>query len=135
MAPDPFSRQHPDEIHTPSWHAASNRPIVDGKYNDPETGEVRNATGFEFSGPPAVDVIITNLHEDSSTSVRRVQLPFRVEALLVWIMRIVDERKLQIDSLNATPYAIRVVLAHELSGEEFAEVADVMATGIWNYRQ
>lgn len=53
----------------------------------------------------------------------------------MWIMRIVDERKLQIDSLNATPYAIRVVLAHELSGEEFAEVADVMATGIWNYRQ
>ncbi|PYH38301.1 uncharacterized protein BO87DRAFT_373180 [Aspergillus neoniger CBS 115656] len=131
LHPQPFHREHPDELHTPSWHAASNRPIVDGKFNDPETGEVRDAGGLVFSGPPAVDIIITNIHEGSSNNIFRAQLPFRMEKLLAWILRVVGERKLQLDSLNATPYAIRVVLAHELNEGQFHEIAHEMATGIW----
>ncbi|GLB11241.1 hypothetical protein AtubIFM57258_008107 [Aspergillus tubingensis] len=131
LCPQPFHREHPDELHTPSWHAASNRPIVDGKFNDPETGEVRDAGGLVFSGPPAVDIIITNIHEGSSNNIFRAQLPFRMEKLLAWILRVVGERKLQLDSLNATPYAIRVVLAHELNEGQFHEIAHEMAAGIW----
>ncbi|RAH63296.1 hypothetical protein BO85DRAFT_444592 [Aspergillus piperis CBS 112811] len=127
----PFHREHPDELHTPSWHAASNRPIVDGKFNDPETGEVRDAGGLVFSGPPAVDIIITNIHEGSSNNIFRAQLPFHMEKLLVWILRVVGERKLQLDSLNATSYAIRVVLSHELNEGQFHEIAYEMAGGIW----
>ncbi|PYH94517.1 hypothetical protein BO71DRAFT_398798 [Aspergillus ellipticus CBS 707.79] len=126
-----FQREHPDELHVPGWHAESNRPIVDGKYHDPATGELRAATGHEYAGPPAVDIVITNLHEASAGRIHRAQLPFRVEKLLGWMMRVVEERKLQLDSVNATPYAIRVVLAHGLDGEQFSEVAGVMANGIW----
>ncbi|GKZ36771.1 hypothetical protein AbraIFM66950_007968 [Aspergillus brasiliensis] len=127
LAPPP---RHPDEFFTPGWDAESNRPVVDGKYHEPKTGELRPAIGRQFAGPPAVDIIITNLHEESCGRVYRAQLPFRVERLLVWIMGVVEDRKLQLDSLNATPYAIRVVLAHELTGGEFTEVASTMAKGI-----
>ncbi|PWY68617.1 hypothetical protein BO70DRAFT_382694 [Aspergillus heteromorphus CBS 117.55] len=110
-----FHRSHPDELHAPSWHATSNRPIVGGKYHDPETGEVRDATGHEFSGPLP-----------PWTSSSRISTRTRPA--------VVEERKLMLDSVNATPYAIRVVLAHGLSGEEFGEVAGVMVDGVWGER-
>ncbi|KAL4895028.1 hypothetical protein BDV59DRAFT_200285 [Aspergillus ambiguus] len=127
-----FQREHPDEIHAPAWDADTKRPIVDGKYNDPETGAVCEARGGEYSGPPAVDIVITNLHEDSAGNIYRGQRPFPVEKLLCWIIGVVEKRNLKLDSLVATTYAIRVVLAHELDQEQFLDVAGVMANGIWD---
>ncbi|KAF9882815.1 hypothetical protein FE257_005122 [Aspergillus nanangensis] len=128
----PFQRQHPDEIHTPVWDADTERPIVDGKYNDPETGTVREASGGQYSGPPAVDIVITNLHQESAGSIYRAQRAFPAEKLLCWIMRVVEKRNLKLDSLVATLYAIRVVLVHELDQDKFIEVSSVMTNGIWD---
>ncbi|KAJ2981346.1 hypothetical protein NQ176_g2085 [Zarea fungicola] len=124
--------KHPDEFDCPIWDYEANRPVVDGKFNDPKTGEVRIDTGAGYLGPPAVDLIITNIHGDSDFKIYRSQRPFPVETILCHIMRIVGDRSLKIDSVNATPYAIRVVLAHPLDVEAFDEVTDQMSNGIWN---
>ncbi|KAL4878031.1 hypothetical protein BJY04DRAFT_221601 [Aspergillus karnatakaensis] len=128
----PFKPSHPSGIHTPPWDATGKRPIVDGKYNDPITGEIRTASGDEYAGPPSVDIIITNTHESSGECMYRTQRPFAMEKLLCWMMRVVGERGIELDSVVATEYAIRIVLEQELDPDGFYEVADVMANGIWD---
>ncbi|KAM6510089.1 hypothetical protein FALCPG4_017717 [Fusarium falciforme] len=123
-----------DEFHPIHWDAEANRPVVDGKYNDPKTEELRTSTGTVYTGPPSVDIIIMNLHEDSNEGIYRATRPFPVEKLLFHMMRIVHERELQIDSVNATAYAIRIILAHELKKEEFIEAAHAMLNAIWDDR-
>jgi len=54
-----------------------------------------------------------------------------VEVLLFQIMKIVNDRKLRLDSLTATGYAIRVIVAHEMTVAEWDGVVDEMANGIW----
>ncbi|KAL3477166.1 hypothetical protein BJX99DRAFT_257642 [Aspergillus californicus] len=108
-----FQPSHPDEIHTPVWDHASQRPIVDGKYNDPKTGETCFAKGDEYSAPPR----------------RRHYCNQHARGLRG--QQVIKKRNLKLDSVIATAYAIRVVLEHELGKEEFFEVVDLMANGIW----
>lgn len=119
-------------MHTPGWHGEARTPVVDGKYYDPNTGELRRASGGEYLGPPAVDIIVKSIHADTTQCVYRAARPFRVEALLWQVMKVVHERKLEIDSVVATAYAIRVILAHEITVEEFGEIAGEMVNGIWD---
>ncbi|KAL2674093.1 hypothetical protein Neosp_012539 [[Neocosmospora] mangrovei] len=112
------------------WDAEDKRPIVDGKHNDPQTGELRISTGAAYSGPPSVHIIIMNLHEDSNEGIFSATRSFPMEKLLFHMMRIVHERNLQVDSVNATQYAIRIILAHELNREEFNEAARAMLGAI-----
>ena len=129
-----FNAEHPQVLYTPEWHGDARTPVVDGKYHDPATGELRVASGDHgyYLGPPAVDIIIRSQHEDTCQCVYRAARPFPVEALLFQIMRVVHDRKLEVDSLNATPYAIRIILSHELTVEEFKEYSLEMANGIWD---
>ncbi|KAJ4320928.1 hypothetical protein N0V84_005632 [Fusarium piperis] len=123
---------HGDEFHPVHWDAKAKRPIVDDKYNDPKTGELRTSTRAIYMGPPSVDIIIMNLHEDSNEGIYCATRPFPVEKLLFHMMRIVHEHGLQIDSVNATAYAIRIILTHELKKEEFIEAAHAMLNAIWD---
>ena len=124
--------EHPDAIHTPSWDWVAKTPVVDGKIEDPKTGELRTASDTQYAGPPSVDMVIMSVHEDTTHCCYRSQRPFPVEKLLYQIMRVVHDRKLAIDSLTATTYAIRIVLAHELTVDEFYKVTDAMSNGIWH---
>lgn len=54
-----------------------------------------------------------------------------MQKLLCHVVGVIRDRGLEVDSLTATPYAIRVVLAHPLNDEKFGEVTDLMANGIW----
>ncbi|OAQ62869.1 hypothetical protein VFPPC_16392 [Pochonia chlamydosporia 170] len=129
----PYEPQHPLEIYTPGWHSDVRTPVVDGKYYDKKTGELRIASDHEeYSGPPAVDIIIKSQHEDTCQCTYRAARPFPVEALLWQIMRVVHDRKLEVDSLIATTYAIRIILCHKLTVDEFHEISIEMANGIWN---
>lgn len=127
-----FEPDHPDEIHCPDWHYEANRPIVDGKYNDPKTGELRALDGSVFSGPPAVDIVVMSIREITVDCCFRAQQPFAVEKLLAHIVKIINAQNLELDSLSVTKYAIRVILAHELSKEEFNKVSMEMALGMWS---
>ena len=119
------------EVHGPGWHADARTPVIDGRYYDPKTGELRAATGHqEYLGPPAVDIIIRSQHEDTTQCVFRASRSFRVEALLCQMMEVVRDQKLEIDSLNATPYAIRIILCSELTVDDFYAAAFRMANGL-----
>ncbi|BCS26664.1 uncharacterized protein APUU_51375S [Aspergillus puulaauensis] len=122
---------HPQEFHSPGWDYEARTPVVDGKYYDRKTGELRTASGPSYSGPPDVDIIIQNLHQDTNNRLYRAARPFPVEILLFGIMKIVNERELRLDSLTATAYAIRVIVAHEMTVAEWDGVVDEMANGIW----
>ena len=126
--------EKPKEVHGPVWHGEARTPVIDGKYHDPATDELRVASGDHgyYLGPPAVDMIVHSIHEATSNRTFRAARPFTVEVLLYQVMRVVHDRKLEIDSLNATPYAIRITLAHELSNDEFTEVALEMVNGVWD---
>ncbi|PHH78887.1 hypothetical protein CDD82_2787 [Ophiocordyceps australis] len=129
-----WKAEHPQQFFSPGWHAEAHTPVVDGKYYDRASGEVRDASGGEYSGPPAVDLVIMSLDAESSQCVYRAARPFPLEALLCHIMGIVKERKLEIDSLTATRFAIRIILSHELTVDQFNEVTDEMSNGIWKQK-
>ena len=94
----------PRPFHAPSWHGDARTPVVDGRYEDPETGVIHVATDAEYcGGPPEVDIIILSIHEETSGFVYRSSRPFKIEHLLFQMVKIVNSRRIQIDSLNATP--------------------------------
>lgn len=124
---------HPLTFHGPGWHGEERTPVVDGKYYDRATGEVCSVPDSghqEYLGPPAVDIIISSLHEDSCNAKYRAARPLPMEVLLCHIMKVVEEKKLQLDSVSATPYAIRVMVAHELTVEEFSDISIHTAQGV-----
>lgn len=127
-----YKPEHPRQFYAPEWHGEAQTPVVDGKYYDRATGELRVASGSYCGGPPEVDIIIQSIHEDTTQCCFRASRPFPVEVLLWHIMQEVHERKLEMDSLTATPYAIRVTLAHELTVDEFNDVSIKMANRVWD---
>lgn len=126
--------KHPYEFHAGAWDYKANRPIVDGKIEDPITGQVRPITEDTeaYAGPPNVDLTITNIHENSS-GVSRFQRPFPFERLLAHIMKIVDREGISLHALNATSYSITIVLAEDLEEKGgLSKIAFEMANGIWD---
>ena len=88
-------------------------------------------TGPEFLGPPAVDIVISSIAEPSLGSVWRCARRYPVQTILWEMMRLIHERQLEIDSLMVTKYAIRLVLAHEMTEEECREVSIAMTDRWW----
>ncbi|CAK7210655.1 hypothetical protein SEUCBS140593_000904 [Sporothrix eucalyptigena] len=130
--------EHPLEFHAPGWHDEGNTPVVNGFYIDRVTGKPVAAPDSdhhqEYMGPPCVDIIVTSIHEDTTQCVFRAARPFPMNALLCHIVsNVVGRRDLEVDSLMATPFAIRVTLAHPLTTEEFSEISMEMANGIWDH--
>lgn len=119
-------------IHTPHWHPDERTPVVDGKYYDKKTGELLVAADDSgYLGPPAVDIIISNLNYDTGLYVSRWARQFPVEQLLWQIMKVVKANELQIASVNATLYSINIMLTAEATKEQMNGLSDRMANGIW----
>jgi len=131
-----MSSIRPLEFHAPSWHGDARTPVVDGKYVDRTTGQVRDAPGGdghqEYIGPPAVDIVVRSMHEDTLHCAYRAARSFPMEAILGHVMKVVGQRKLKLDSVMATTYTVRVILSHELTPQQFSEIAKEMANGIWD---
>lgn len=131
--------EHPLEFYGPGWHDTGHSPVVDGRYIDRSTGEIVAAPEGdhqEYVGPPAVDIIIMSIHDDTNQCMFRAARAFPMEVLLGHIVtNVIAKRKLEIDSLTATPFAIRVILAHPLTPEAFTDVALGMANGIWDHAE
>lgn len=123
------------QLHTQGWYEEARTPVVDGKYEDPSTGQVLIADGAQYLGPPAVDIIVLSIHEATTDCVFRAARAFKMEHLLANIVRVVSQRDLDIDSLNASTYAIRVVLAHELTKEDFGTVAVEVVNGFFEVEE
>ncbi|KAK1752049.1 hypothetical protein QBC47DRAFT_389513 [Echria macrotheca] len=124
---------HPLEFHAPGWHGEAKTPVMDGKYCDRVTGELRSSNNHEeYIGPPAVDILVTSIHADTLDCSYRAARRFPMEALLCHITRVVAQHKLDLDSVVATTYTIRVVLAHELTVDAFSNICGEMVNGIWD---
>ncbi|KAL1891048.1 hypothetical protein Sste5346_007871 [Sporothrix stenoceras] len=129
--------EHPFEFHAPGWHGTGHSPVVGGRYIDRSTGEVVAAPDGdghqEYAGPPAVDIIVMSIHEDTTQCVFRAARAFPMAAILGHIFtNVIQKRKLEIDSVTATPFAIRVILAHPLTPAEFSDISMEMANGMWD---
>ena len=126
---------HPYEFFAPGWHPEGLTPVVNNRYVDRGTGEIREtADRRRYAGPPYVDVIITNLHEDTVHYQYRAARAFPMEVLLCHMVGVVARLKLHVDSILATAYAIRIVLSHDLTLNSFNNVVHEMASGIWDLR-
>jgi hypothetical protein len=129
---------HPLEFHVPGWHDAGHLPVVDDCNIDRSTGAVfdapEGAGHQEDTDPPAVDIVVMSVHENTTQCVFLGARPFPMAALLGHIVtNVIGKRKLEIDSVTATPFAIRVILAHPLTPTAFSEIAMEMANGIWDH--
>ncbi|EPE05912.1 hypothetical protein F503_08443 [Ophiostoma piceae UAMH 11346] len=122
------------EFHAPGWHGEERTPVVDGKYIDRATGDVKTLktadvrddddVAQEYMGPPSVDVFVMSIHDATSSCAFRAARAFTMEVLLANIMKIVAERGLALDSVVATTYSIRVILADDkLTPDSFSDVA------------
>lgn len=120
-------------FHGPGWHYEAQTPVVDGKYYDRATGEIKLASDGdhqEYMGPPSVDIIIRSVHIETIECSYRASRAFPMETLLCHIMKVVGDKKLELDSIMATTYSIRVTLAHELTTDQFSEISLDMANGV-----
>ncbi|KUJ10540.1 uncharacterized protein LY89DRAFT_723718 [Mollisia scopiformis] len=125
-------------FHSGVWDYEAKRPVVDGKFEDPLTGELRDAKSEQYSGPPSVDIVIMNLYasEASGPDVYRSARPFPVERILHHAMTVVKEEGLEIHCLNASLYSVTLVLACEIEERKdgrsgFSYVADRISNGLW----
>jgi len=126
----PFTAKHPDEFYPSGWDSEAKRPVVGGKYEDPATGELRDACGITTGGPPSVDLFVSNVHVSSLAHAMRASRPLPMRTLLRHLLSVVEKHNLDIDSVTATPYAIRLVLSHEFASlNEWMVVSNEMGFG------
>lgn len=97
-------------------------PIVDGKYHDLVTDEIKTHTGLFRGGPPSVSVYWQNRGGSN-----RHDLFYAVGAIsrrkmtdyLVGVGEMLKAGKCIVSSLNATEYAVNVIVVTELSTVDF----------------
>ncbi|KAL1889991.1 hypothetical protein Sste5346_008570 [Sporothrix stenoceras] len=132
-------------FHTPGWHGDADTPVVDNKYIDKDTGKVVVVPPdhAEYLGPPAIDIIISCLHDSNEGGTgegaphghRRSMRAFPMDALLRHVLRVAYRHKHQgvyIDSVMATPFAIRLTIGGDFSSDEYDTITDEMMNGIWD---
>ena len=112
---------------TQSW-TPDNYPIVDGKYHNLDTGEVMTHTGPVKRGPPNITVYWQNRFATGRGDQFLVTTKtiYSTRSLSEYIIRIGNLLQkgsgvCKVDSLNATPYSVYVVVTSEASQEEFKE--------------
>lgn len=133
MSDEQCQLQHPKQIFAPGWHGDANTPVIDNKYCDRKTGKICSSHDHsEYSGPPAVDIIIKSQHIDTVGCCYRAARPFPVTDLVCFMMQVIQERNLVLDSMIVTTYAIRIVFTNEMTKEEFYEAAKKLCNGIWD---
>jgi len=133
MSDQEQARQHPGDL--PPGAAAADRPrqqwtldgypIVDGKYHDLGTDEIKIHTGALRGGPPSVSVYWNNragiTRPDQFVAVGSTSGQ-TVTAYIVRVGDMLREGSCSVHSLNATEYAVNVIVSTALSTEEFMGV-------------
>lgn len=105
-------------------------PIVDGKYLDLATGEIKTYTGFRRAGPPSLSIYWNNRGSITGPDTGPCPDPFfalgcssrhTVTEYLARLGEMLRQGGCEISSLNATTYAVNVVAMTELPSAEFKE--------------
>lgn len=109
------------------WHPEHRVPIVDGRFQDPHTGEIHQNTRTDtYLGPPSVHVMWFNVNVHDSSSFRGLGATFNASINEVIIADHVRNEVYSIISLNASLYAVTVVCSTAKSREEVGGVVQGM---------
>jgi len=114
---------HWDVQPTQSW-TLDGYPIVDGKYLDLATGQIKVHSGRMMGGPPAIAVYWNNrLCTGRTDQFRAISASSScsLSEYLIRVGQLLTTGACTIDSLNATTYSVNVVVMSELSTSEFSE--------------
>ncbi|KAF3355106.1 hypothetical protein HYQ45_000545 [Verticillium longisporum] len=105
-----------------SW-TRDGHPIVDGKYHDLTANEIKTHTGLVHGGPPS-----TSVYWQNRAPVRRPDQLVAMGAVsrhkateyLVRVGEMLRAGMCTVTSLNATEFAVNVIVLTEASVEEFS---------------
>ncbi|KAK4148667.1 hypothetical protein C8A00DRAFT_38753 [Chaetomidium leptoderma] len=103
-------------------------PIVDGKYLNLDTGEVLTHTGPSMGGPPNITVYWQNRFSTGRgnqflVTTRTICSTRSLSEYLIRIGNLLQRESgvCKVDSLNATPYSVYLVVTSEVSQGEFKQ--------------
>ncbi|KAK4232859.1 hypothetical protein C8A03DRAFT_39487 [Achaetomium macrosporum] len=118
----------PAGVHTQSW-TPSGYPIVDNKYHDLATGEIRPHSGPSMGGPPSISVYWQNRLAAGGRDQFHVisKTVASTASLSEYIIRVGDllrKGACKVDAMNVTRFDVYVVVQSELGQDEFREALD-----------
>lgn len=126
--PEQLHDASPEVPPTQGWTTDANYPIVDGKYLNLDTGEVMTHTGPSMGGPPNITVYWQSRFNTGRGNQFLVTTKtiYTTRSLSEYIIRIGNFLRrgpsvCKVDSLNATPYSVYVVVTSEVSQGEFTQ--------------
>ncbi|MCJ1311474.1 hypothetical protein MMC25_005146 [Agyrium rufum] len=103
----------------PSWDSNTNRPIVDGKIENPRTGAVEPKGSILMDGPPAIDTIWRTLDQPDHPSLARESNFMSLDQCLVMIAGLIRSGYLSFTGITATPYYVFVLCQKYGTKEDF----------------
>jgi hypothetical protein len=109
------------------WHAEHKIPIVDGKIQNPNTGQIDDASEASFYiGPPSVQTTWLNIHDESDFRIVGVSFAATIDEVFVNIAEHVKDNVYSIVSISASSYSMTVVCCTPKSQSEISEVVHRM---------
>ena len=108
------------------WDCSTNRPIIDGKTINPDTGAVQPASTPITYGPPQIDIIWHNLHLDPDNDVWKLSrgpTGPSIDKLFIRVAKLVEDGWITLHSVTVTKYTFVVVCESKATNAEFDHVA------------
>lgn len=102
------------------WDAEFKRPVVDGKFAHPLTGEILQAGNKGLiDGPPSIEIRLFNV--DARVNVLNINqsTPLSIDALYTAVSKQVEKGIFSIISVNASQYSFTLVCQILVTKEEF----------------
>ncbi|KAM0337353.1 hypothetical protein ACHAPQ_003211 [Fusarium lateritium] len=97
-------------------------PIVDGKYHDLATDEIKTHTGVFGGGPTSLSIYWNNcaaVTRPDHFFAMGCYSRYTVTEYLARVEEMLGNGKCTVSSLNATKYAVNAIVMTDLSSEEF----------------
>jgi hypothetical protein len=109
------------------WHAEYKVPMVDGKIQNPNTGQIEDASEARFyAGPPSVQTTWLNIHGESDFRIVGASFAATIDEVFVNIAEHVKDNVYSIVSISASAYSMTVVCCTPKSQTEISEVVHTM---------
>lgn len=111
-------------FHGVEWDCDTERPVIDGKTINPNTGEVQPRGKSVYRGPPSIQTIWHNLCPMAEGCFLGVtsQQPGTLNDLFLRIAKHVEAGLYKLVGVNATPYAFFIFCETDVTDREFRRV-------------
>lgn len=100
-------------------------PIVDSKYHDLATDEIKTHTGVFGAGPPSLTIYWNNCASVTRSDQFIAMGSYSRHTVTEYIARVGEmlrQGKCTVSSMNATQYAVNVIVLTDLSSAEFTDM-------------